>query len=89
MHERPTYSFRDGPWKLIHSVRSGETALFKLDDDPEESRDLVSLHPVRAELYRQALYRWLRDLERRRSTRIDARLSPEDEEALRALGYLN
>ena len=45
--------------------------------------------PVRAEAYRQALYRWLRGLVKRRGTGTGALLTPEDEETLRALGYLN
>ena len=89
MHERPTYSFRDGPWKLIHSVRSGQVELYQLASDPGETRSLVAAEPVRAESYRQALYRWLRGLKKRRGTSTGALLSPEDEETLRALGYLN
>ena len=89
MHERPSYSFRDGAWKLIHSVRSGQVELYRLADDPGETKDLAAAQPVRAEFYRQTLYRWLRGLERRRGASTGALLSPEDEETLRALGYLN
>jgi arylsulfatase A-like enzyme len=88
MHERPLYSLRDRPWKLIHSVRTGQTELFQLADDPGETRSLDAAEPVRAEFYRQSLYRWLRGLSKTRGGSVALRLSPEDQEALRALGYI-
>lgn len=87
MHERPSYSYRTGPEKLIHSVRTGRTQLYRIPDDPDERTDLSAAQPIRAEMLRQDLYRWLRGLERRRGDRGGA-LSAETEEALRALGYL-
>lgn len=89
MHERPMYSLREGSFKLIHSVRSGRTELYDLEDDPGETHDLASELPIRAEFHRQTIYRWLRDLKRQRGTRVEASVSSEDEEALRALGYVN
>jgi arylsulfatase A-like enzyme len=89
MQERPSYSFRDGPWKLIYSVRSGQVELYDLPDDPGETRSLATAQPVRAEFYRETLCRWLRGLKKRRGVSTGVLLSPEDEETLRALGYLN
>jgi arylsulfatase A-like enzyme len=88
MYERPTYSVRDWPWKLIHSVRSGQTELYQLADDPGEAKSLANAEPVRAEFYRQTLYRWLRGLRKTRGANVEPRLSPEDRETLRALGYI-
>jgi len=90
MHERPTYSFREGPWKLVHSVRSGRTQLYDLDADPAEVHDRAGEQPVRAEAARQSLYRWLRDLTRHPpggDSAAGGAVSAEDREALRALGY--
>jgi hypothetical protein len=87
MHERPSYSYRAGPDKLIHSVRTGRTNLYRIPDDPDETADLSAAEPIRTEMLRQALYRLLRGLKRRRGDRGEA-LSPRTEEALRALGYL-
>ena len=87
MHERPSYSFRAGPEKLIHSVRTGRTELYRIPEDPHEATDLSRAQPIRAEMLRQALYRWLGGLDRRRGDGGEA-LSPQTEDALRALGYL-
>jgi arylsulfatase A-like enzyme len=88
MHDRPTYYLKEGSFKLVHSVRSGRSELYDLDEDPGETHDLAGELPVRTEFYRQTLYRWLRDLKRHRATRVEASVSPEDEAALRALGYV-
>jgi hypothetical protein len=47
----------------------------------------VEAEPLRAELMRQELYRWLRDLRVERGTATEERLTPAEREALRALGY--
>ena len=87
MQERPAYALNDGTWKLIHSLKTGNSELFRLSDDPDEQRDLVEAEPLRAELMRQELYRWLRDLRVERGTATEERLTPAEREALRALGY--
>jgi arylsulfatase A-like enzyme len=89
MQERPSYSFRDGPWKLIYSVRSGQAELYQLANDPGETRGLAATQPVRADFYRETLCRWLRGLKKRPGVGTGPLLSPEDEKTLRALGYLN
>ena len=88
--ERPTYGLVDGDLKLIHDPRLGMTELFDLGTDPGETEDLSTERGVTAELLRQSLYRWLRDLDRGPpATGAEPTLSPEDQAALRALGYLN
>jgi hypothetical protein len=88
--ERPTYGFIDGNLKLVHDPRLGVTELYDLGADPSETEDLSSSRPVASEVLRQSLYRWLRDLDRGApATGAEPTLRPEDEEALRALGYLD
>jgi arylsulfatase A-like enzyme len=88
--DRPTYSRFDGQLKLIHDPRWGATELYDIREDPGERRNLAGLRPVETELRRQSLYRWLRDLDRGEpATGAGVPVSPEAEEALRALGYLN
>lgn len=88
MQERPTYSLRHGPWTLLHSVRSGHTALFDRSRDPGEREDLAARLPVRRELMRQELMRWLRDLKRPAGAPAGRALTPEERALLRSLGYL-
>ena len=79
MHERPSYSYRAGPDKLIHSVRTGRTQLYRIPEDPDETADLSAREPIRTEMLRQALYRWLRGLDRRRGSEVRGEaLSPRD-----------
>ena len=71
------------PWKVI-AAREGEAVAYRVDRDPGESvpaggapSDLVS---------RETLQRWLAELALPASRGVA--LSPEDREALRALGYV-
>jgi len=89
MQERPTYALNDGTWKLIHSVKSGRSELYDLADDPGEQHDLVESESLRAELMRQELYRWLRDLHREQGSATEERLTPSELETMRALGYVH
>jgi arylsulfatase A-like enzyme len=89
MQERPTYALRHDRWTLVHSFRNGHTALFDRRRDPGERDDLSARLPVRAELMRQELVRWLRDL--RRAAGVvppEPALTPEGIELLRSLGYV-
>jgi arylsulfatase A-like enzyme len=88
MQERPTYALDDGRWKLIHSLKTGRTELFDLAADPGERDDLFESEPLRTDLMRQELYRWLRDLHREQGSATEEQLTPAELEALRALGYV-
>jgi arylsulfatase A-like enzyme len=88
--QRPSYATFDGHLKLIHNPNWGVTELYEPERDPGERRDLASERPVMAELRRQELYRWLRDLDRGTpGVETETPLDRETEEALRALGYVN
>jgi arylsulfatase A-like enzyme len=88
--ERPTYSLLNGRLKLIHDPNWGASELFDLGEDRAERRDLSGSRPVLTELFRQSLYRWLRDLDRGEPALEEKpTLTPENEEALRALGYVD
>jgi arylsulfatase A-like enzyme len=49
---------RDGQWKLIHELESGQSWLFDLSADPDERFDLAAMYPERAHEYRDHLLRW-------------------------------
>jgi arylsulfatase len=87
--ERPTYSFLQGRLKLVHDPNWGGSELYDLGRDQAEKRDLSEAHPVTTEVFRQSLYRWLRDLDRGEAAGEGRPLvTPENEEALRQLGYV-
>ena len=49
---------RDGPWKFIYEIESGQSWLFDLSADPVEKHDLSAMEPERARVYRDHLLRW-------------------------------
>ncbi len=84
----PGYALCDGQMKLVFGLRRGTLALFDLAADPGETNDLAGAQPIRAERYRLALFRWLRDLARAPGEGGTETLSPEELENLKALGYV-
>jgi arylsulfatase A-like enzyme len=79
-----------GSWKLIHGVQDGHRRLFELATDPEEQRDRASSHPQEL-----ATVSALLDEQARVNARLAAareveevELSAEQQERLKALGYL-
>ncbi len=51
-------ALRDGRWKAIHELESGNTLLYDLESDPNELHDLAPLHPERTAAYRDHLKSW-------------------------------
>jgi hypothetical protein len=49
---------RDGRWKMIHELDSGQSWLFDLEDDPDETEDLAADHVERVAVYREHLLAW-------------------------------
>ena len=80
----------DGPWKLIHST-DGDHALYHVEDDPHEEKNVFAFHPSRTEAMLARLSQ-IKSLDIGNSTMSVVRETPstteEDREELRALGYL-
>lgn len=81
--------------KLIYNPGSGKTMLFNLRQDPHERWDLARSDSVRAQELRSTLQEWM-DQSLALSATLPhtpdgsrARIDPETEAQLRALGYLN
>jgi len=87
--DRPRYTLRDERFKFYYDTRSGEERLVDLAADPGERRDVALEQPVRAAYYRQALHHWTLSLAWRPRATEEARLTPEQCENLRALGYIS
>lgn len=54
----PYSAVRDGDWKLIEFFEDHHVELYNLKDDPQESQDLASQLPEKAESLRRQLHRW-------------------------------
>jgi len=49
---------RDGCWKFIEELGSGQSRLFDLVHDEDETRNLANQYPERVEAYRKQLQSW-------------------------------
>ncbi len=88
--DRPRYALRDARYKYLYDTRSGEERLFDLEADPGEERDQLAADPLRAAYYRQSLHRWTLALAGRPSAAGEnVKLTPEQCESLRAIGYVH
>jgi len=88
--QRPSlHSIQMGSHKLIFDVASGDAELYDLDADPGEQTDLSD---TRVDVVRRLVLRLQDELRRigaaSPKTRSTVEMSPEMEEWLRALGYL-
>lgn len=77
------------PWKLIQLDGGGNTRLYKLDEDPAETRNLASQRSdlVRTMSAQMAAWREARPLKQDRGKRDAGR--DAEREALRSLGYID
>lgn len=83
-------ALREGPWKLLWLRDERRFALFDLESDPGEKRDLrADAHPTALRLRRQAnRLREVSSMLALRFPRQEVGLDDELSEALRSLGYL-
>lgn len=78
------------PWKLIKHRETARTALFDLGQDPTERTDVSAQQPAVAAAMGELLDSWGQRVAHGGDDRgeIEPRLSPDQIERLRALGYL-
>jgi len=76
---------REGAWKLILDRASGRVELFDLASDPEERKNRVRRHPEIATALQKKLEDYYKTPGR---TVAEHALTPEMEETLKSLGYL-
>jgi len=88
--ESPRYALRDPSYVFVYDTRGGHDQLFDRRTDPDEEHDILSEKPLRAAVYRETIRAFLlgRDLSREEASGEEARLSPEQCENLRSLGYV-
>jgi arylsulfatase len=80
-----TRSVRQGRFKLVNDRATGSYALYDLDVDRAELRDVASEHP---EVTRRLLERSEQRMDRRVEAPSAAPLDPTEAQRLRSLGYL-
>ena len=80
------YGVRVGDWKYIERAAEGLYELYNLRTDPEEAENVISGFPEERKQLRETLEDWFG---RYRSAGVAARVTEEEEDALRALGYVD
>ena len=89
LSEKYYQTYRRGRWKSIHPRRQdrrNSVVLYNLEQDPAETRDVAASHPEVVGEHRERVEALTRQLGT--SNAADSKLSSDDEERLRALGYL-
>ena len=76
----------DGRWKFISKAE--RTELYDLQRDPGETTNLASAHPQRVKKFRAALTAFEQKNSPVTATSEKIEITPEQLEALRALGYV-
>ncbi|HSL83593.1 MAG TPA: sulfatase [Thermoanaerobaculia bacterium] len=76
---------KDGPFKLVYRLGTGETRLYHLERDPAETRNVAPAHPRETRTLLRALSRWQASLGPGKG---GAAADQEAIERLRGLGYL-
>ena len=79
-------TYRHGGWKSMYDRGRDSTVLYDLVNDPGETRDLAASEPEIVAQHRARVRELTRALGT--SNAANATLSADDEERLRALGYL-
>jgi len=82
----PERATTDGRWKLIS--RAERTELYDLREDPGEKINLAQKHPERVEKFKTVLAAFERQNRPTSATPEEIEITPEELEALRALGYV-
>ena len=86
---RPRYSLRLGRLKYVFDSGTGGEELYDVPADPAEASNLAGDDPVRTAYYRQLLQRWLLRLQPAAGDEGPAApLTPQQQENLKALGYV-
>jgi len=83
----PAVLVEHGPWRLLLRA-NGAQELYDVTRDPQERHNLAFAHPELAERYRQVLEPQLAALTHTGQGATAQKVSPEQLEALKALGYV-
>lgn len=78
---------RSKSWKLVRNLDTTAEELYKIEDDPAETRDLISATPLELGPLRTALDGFIGQTPRTPVGDAAPKLTDEDIEALRAQGY--
>jgi arylsulfatase A-like enzyme len=82
----PERAATDGRWKVI--IKDERMELYDLKKDPGEQTNLARIHPKRVEKFRVVLAAFERQNPPATATPEPIEITPEELEALRALGYV-
>jgi arylsulfatase A-like enzyme len=84
---RALWSVAQGPWKLIEDTGRGELALYDLESDPAELRDLAAERPEVAQRLAAQLAEYRSRAQPVEEVPVRIEIDPELAEELRVLGY--
>lgn len=81
-------SITEYPWKLIYDLKKNKGALYNLERDPGETRDIAAEQPERAAELGRHLRQWLQIAKPRWPDAPPVELTPAERRRLQQMGYL-
>ena len=75
-------------WKYIYNYKDKSEQLFNLKADPLELNNYIDRDPMQGKLLKSRLFEWVSTAKKYPPTRHQAKLTPEEKEKLKALGYV-
>jgi arylsulfatase A-like enzyme len=75
-------------WKYIFNHQDNTEQLYKIDEDPLELYNIFYKEPERCRQFWKQLFHWVSQSKKYPPRKRSVTLSPEEEEKLRALGYI-
>jgi len=75
-------------WKYIYDYKDNAEKLYDITSDPMELNDLAEIETTQLKHLKERLFNWESHAKKYPTTKLSPKLSPEEKEKLKNLGYI-